>query len=70
LRLKEIAKQENDTTIGLAVQVGAMYNALLAAQRAHAAILTSVDGAARAIDIYGQREHLPQAISPHLNFRY
>ena len=43
---------------------------LPAAQRAHAAILTSIDGAAGAIDIYGPREHLPQAISPHLNFWY
>jgi 4-amino-4-deoxy-L-arabinose transferase-like glycosyltransferase len=55
---------------GFASQVGAVYNALPAAQRAHTAILTSIDGEAGAIDIYGPREHLPQAISPHLNFWY
>lgn len=54
----------------LTAQVGAVYNALPAAQRVTAAILTSIDGAAGAIDIYGGREHLPQAISPHLTFWY
>jgi hypothetical protein len=54
----------------LTAQVGAVYNALPARQRATTAILTSIDGAAGAIDIYGGREHLPQAISPHLNFWY
>ena len=51
-------------------QVGAVYRALPAAQRAHAAILTDIDGAAGAIDIFGGRKHLPQAISPHLSFWY
>jgi 4-amino-4-deoxy-L-arabinose transferase-like glycosyltransferase len=51
-------------------QVGAVYNALPPDQRAHAAILTSIDGQAGAIDIYGGNEHLPQAISPHLSFWY
>ena len=50
--------------------VGAVYNALPPAQRAHTAILASIDGEAGAVDIYGPREHLPQAISPHLNFWY
>jgi hypothetical protein len=54
----------------LTAQVGAVYNALPARQRATTAIFTSIDGAAGAIDIYGGREHLPQAISPHLNFWY
>jgi len=51
-------------------QVGAVYNAIPPDQRAHAAILTSADGQAGAIDIYGGPEHLPQAISPHLSFWY
>jgi hypothetical protein len=55
---------------GMTAQVGAVYNALPPVQRAHAAILASIDGEAGAIDIYGPRDHLPQAISPHLNFWY
>jgi len=51
-------------------QVAAVYDALPPDQRAHAAILTSADGQAGAIDIYGGTEHLPQAISPHLSFWY
>jgi len=51
-------------------QVGAVYNALPPDQRAHAAILASIDGQAAAIDIYGGAEKLPQAISPHLTFWY
>ena len=51
-------------------QVGAVYNALPAAQRSRAAILAGIDGQAGAIDIYGGADHLPQAISPHLNFWY
>ncbi len=51
-------------------QVGAVYNALPADQRAHAVILASIDGQAAAIDIYGGAEKLPQAISPHLTFWY
>lgn len=51
-------------------QVGAVYNALPPAQRARTAILTSIDGQAGAIDIYGREEHLPPAISPHLCFWY
>ena len=54
----------------LAMQVGAVYNGLPATQRASTAILTSIDGEAGAIDIYGGADHLPQAISPHLNFWY
>jgi hypothetical protein len=49
-------------------QVGAVYNGLPPAQRSRTAILTSIDGQAGAIDIYGGRDQLPQAISPHLNF--
>ena len=54
----------------MTAQVGAVYNALPPQQRATAVILTSIDGQAAAIDIYGASEHLPQAISPHLNFWY
>ncbi|MGH7764222.1 MAG: hypothetical protein ACREOM_07385, partial [Candidatus Dormibacteraceae bacterium] len=54
----------------MTAQVGAVYNGLPPAQRAKAAILASIDGQAGAIDIYGASEHLPQAISPHLNFWY
>ncbi|PZS01607.1 MAG: hypothetical protein DLM70_11575 [Chloroflexi bacterium] len=54
----------------MTAQVAAVYNSLPEAQRAHAAILTSIDGEAGAIDIYGRSEHLPRAISPHLNFWY
>ncbi|HEX6348588.1 MAG TPA: glycosyltransferase family 39 protein [Candidatus Dormibacteraeota bacterium] len=54
----------------MTVQVGAVYNALPPDQRAHAAILTSIDGQAGAIDIYGAGEDLPPAISPHLSFWY
>jgi 4-amino-4-deoxy-L-arabinose transferase-like glycosyltransferase len=54
----------------MTAQVGAVYNALPPDQRANAAILTSIDGQAGAIDIYGAGEDLPQAISPHLNFWY
>ena len=54
----------------MTAQVGAVYNALPPAQRARTVILTSIDGQAGAIDIYGGSEHLPQAISPHLNFWY
>lgn len=54
----------------MTAQVGAVYNALPPAQRASASIMTSAGGQAGAIDIYGRAEHLPQAISPHLNFWY
>lgn len=54
----------------MATQVGAVYNALPASQRATTSILTDIDGTAGAIDIYGGSQHLPQAISPHLNFWY
>jgi hypothetical protein len=54
----------------MTAQVGAVYNGLPASQRAGTAILTSIDGQAGAIDIYGGSEHLPQAISPHLSFWY
>jgi hypothetical protein len=54
----------------MTAQVGAVYNGLPPAQRERTAILTSIDGQAGAIDIYGSREHLPQAISPHLSFWY
>ncbi|MGI8608440.1 MAG: ArnT family glycosyltransferase [Candidatus Dormibacteria bacterium] len=54
----------------MAAQVGAVYNSLPSAERARTSILASIDGQAGAIDIYGAREHLPQAISPHLNFWY
>lgn len=54
----------------MTAQVGAVYNGLPAGERAHAAILASIDGQAGAIDIYGGAEHLPVAISPHLSFWY
>jgi len=54
----------------MTAQVGAVYNALPPEERGHAAILTSIDGQAGAIDVYGGKEHLPQAISPHLSFWY
>ncbi|GAC1641377.1 MAG: glycosyltransferase family 39 protein [Chloroflexota bacterium] len=54
----------------MTAQVGDVYNSLPAAQRAHAAILASIDGEAGAIDMYGGGERLPRAISPHLSFWY
>ncbi|MGH7777287.1 MAG: hypothetical protein ACREPI_08935 [Candidatus Dormibacterales bacterium] len=51
-------------------QVGAVYNSLPTEERANTAILASIDGQAGALDIYGGPMHLPQAISPHLNFWY
>jgi hypothetical protein len=54
----------------LTAQVGADYRALPAAQRATTAILTSNYGEAGAIDIYGPRLGLPQALSGHLSFWY
>ena len=69
----DAANPDLANTVGwpeLTAQVGAVYNALPASQRAVTAILTDIDGSAGAIDIFGSREHLPQAISPHLNFWY
>ena len=54
----------------MTAQVAAVYDALPPTERANTAILTSIDGQAGAIDIYGGRYHLPRAISPHLNFWY
>jgi hypothetical protein len=54
----------------MASQVAAVYNALPLSQRATASILTNNYGEAGAIDIYGGRDRLPQAISPHLTFWY
>lgn len=54
----------------MTAQVGAVYDSLPPEQRARTAILTAIDGQAGAIDVYGGREHLPQAISPHLSFWY
>jgi 4-amino-4-deoxy-L-arabinose transferase-like glycosyltransferase len=54
----------------LAAQVGAVYEALPAPQRAAAAILASNYGEAGAIDIYGGPSGLPQALSAHLTFWY
>jgi hypothetical protein len=54
----------------LASQVGAVYDALPAPQRAAAAILASNYGEAGAIDIYGGPSRLPEALSPHLTFWY
>jgi hypothetical protein len=54
----------------MTAQVGGVYNALPPEQRGRTAILVSVDGQAGAIDTYGRTAHLPQAISPHLNFWY
>ena len=66
-------RQDFADTVGwpdLAAQVAAVYNALPAAQRATTSILTNNYGEAGAIDIYGGREHLPQAISAQLTFWY
>ena len=54
----------------MAAQVGAVYNGLPAAERARTAILAAIDGQAGAIDVYGPRDHLPPAISPHLSYWY
>lgn len=54
----------------MTAQVAAVYDGLPPQQRARTAILTSIDGQAGAIDVYGRADHLPQAISPHLNFWY
>jgi 4-amino-4-deoxy-L-arabinose transferase-like glycosyltransferase len=66
-------RQDFADTVGwpeVASQVAAVYNALPVSQRATASILTSNYGEAGAIDIYGGRDHLPQAISAHLTFWY
>jgi len=54
----------------LSEQVGAVYDALPAQQQASAAILAGNYGEAAAIDIYGVRRGLPQALSPELTFWY
>jgi hypothetical protein len=66
-------RQDFADTVGwpeVAAQVAAVYNALPQSQRATASILTNNYGEAGAIDIYGEREHLPQAISAQLTFWY
>jgi Dolichyl-phosphate-mannose-protein mannosyltransferase len=66
-------RQDFADTVGwpeVASQVAAVYNALPVSQRATASILTNNYGEAGAIDIYGGRDHLPQAISAHLTFWY
>ncbi|MBO0684681.1 MAG: glycosyltransferase family 39 protein, partial [Candidatus Dormibacteraeota bacterium] len=54
----------------MTAQVAAVYDSLPPQQRRSTAILTRFDGQAGAIDVYGGADHLPQAISPHLNFWY
>lgn len=51
-------------------QIGTVYNGLAPARRSETAIMTSIDGQAGAVDIYGGAARLPQAISPHLSFWY
>ena len=66
-------RQDFADTVGwpdLASQVAAVYDALPAVQRSTTSILTNNYGEAGAIDIYGGREHLPQAISAQLTFWY
>jgi 4-amino-4-deoxy-L-arabinose transferase-like glycosyltransferase len=66
-------RQDFADTVGwpdVASQVAAVYNALPPSQRATASILTNNYGEAGAIDIYGGRDHLPQAISAQLTFWY
>jgi hypothetical protein len=66
-------RQDFADTVGwpdVASQVAAVYNALPAPQRSTTSILTNNYGEAGAIDIYGGREHLPQAISAQLTFWY
>ena len=66
-------RQDFADTVGwpdVASQVAAVYDALPESQRATASILTNNYGEAGAIDIYGSREHLPQAISGQLTFLY
>ena len=49
-------------------QIGAVYESLPAAERAHAAILTSNYGEAGAVDRYGPAIGLPEAFSGHNSF--
>jgi Dolichyl-phosphate-mannose-protein mannosyltransferase len=66
-------RQDFADTVGwpdLTEQIAAVYNALPVSQRAKTSILTNNYGEAAAIDIYGGREHLPQAISTELTFWY
>jgi hypothetical protein len=66
-------RQDFADTVGwpdLTAQVAAAYNTLPVAQRARTSILANNYGEAAAIDIYGGREHLPQAISVELTFWY
>ncbi len=66
-------RQDFADTVGwpeLASQVAAVYDALPASQRSTASILANNYGEAGAIDIYGGRNHLPQAISAHLTLWY
>jgi Dolichyl-phosphate-mannose-protein mannosyltransferase len=66
-------RQDFADTVGwpdLTSQVAAVYNALPGSQRATTSILTANYGEAAAIDIFGGRGHLPQAISGELTFWY
>jgi hypothetical protein len=49
-------------------QIGAVYRSLRAAERGHAAILTSNYGEAGAVDLYGPAIGLPDAFSGHNSF--
>lgn len=50
--------------------IGHVYDTLPPAERAHTQILVGNYGEAGAIDMYGGRYHLPQALSGHLTFYY
>jgi hypothetical protein len=66
-------RQDFADTVGwpdLASQVAVVYDRLPAAQQGTTSILASNYGEAGAIDIYGNTEHLPEAISGHLTFWY
>jgi hypothetical protein len=66
-------RQDFADTVGwpnLASQVAGVYDGIPTSRRATTVILANNYGEAGAIDIYGPREHLPQAISPELTFWY
>jgi 4-amino-4-deoxy-L-arabinose transferase-like glycosyltransferase len=50
--------------------VARVYDSLPPAERAHTGILVGNYGEAGAIDLYGPRYHLPQALSGHLTYYY
>jgi hypothetical protein len=50
--------------------IARVYNGLPPAERKHTQLLMGNYGEAGAIDLYGPRYHLPQALSGHLTFYY